>query len=69
VKFSVVPESSARAMGVIGRSGSSTPGFWAAIAGSSHRVISWRKIPAMVPASRSSSWMPGRLKATLIGEM
>lgn len=69
MKFSVVPESSERETGVIGRSGSSTSGFSAAMAGSFHWVISPRKMRAMVSASRSRDWMPGTLKATLIGEM
>ena len=52
VKFSVVPESSARLTAVTGVSGSSTPGFWLAMAGSFQILISPRKIAAIVAASR-----------------
>jgi hypothetical protein len=68
VKFSVVPESSERCTGVIAVSGSSTPSFRAAIAGSFHVVIVPAKMPAMVAASRFSSSTPSRLKMTAIGE-
>ena len=69
MKFSVVPESSARWTGVIARSGSVASGFVAAIAGSFQLVIVPAKIPAIVAGSRLSSSTPSRLKMTAIGEM
>ena len=48
MKFSVVPDSSERLTGMIRVSGSSTPGFSLAIAGSFQFSISWLKIFARV---------------------
>ena len=69
MKLEVVPESSERFTGVTLRSGSVASGFRAAMAGSFQVAISPRKILATVAASRFSSLMSGRLKATAIGEM
>ena len=69
MKFEVVPESSERFTGVTLRSGSLASGFRAAMAGSFQLATSPRKILATVGASSFKSVMPGRLKATAIGEM
>ena len=69
MKFSVVPDSSERFTGVIGRSGSVTPGLSAAIAGSFQLVICWLKMPASTAGERFSSSTPSTLWITAIGEM
>ena len=69
MKFSVVPESSARCTGVTARSGRVTPSLSAAIAGSFQFVIVPANRPAMVAASRLSESTPSMLKITAMGEM
>ncbi len=69
MKLPVVPDLSERTTGVIAVAGSVASGFWSAIAGSFHVVISPAKIFASVSASRSSESTPSRLKITAIGEM
>lgn len=65
MKFSVVPESSARWTAVIARSGSSTAGYFCETMASSFQfVMVPAKIPATVAASRFSVSMPSRLKMT-----
>src|SRR5215216_4426400 len=67
VKFSVVPEPSERWATVTSVEGSLTPGFNAAMAGSSHFLI-WRwKSLAMVSASRVRSFTSPRLWETVSG--
>ena len=61
VKFSVVPEPSARCATVIGRFGSETPEFSCLIAGESHVVISPSKISAIVSGDSCKSLTPGTL--------
>ena len=61
MKFSVVPESSARFTGVIGPAGSAVPPLSAVMAGSDQSVICWLKILAMVDGERFSSSTPSRL--------
>src|SRR5690606_39299917 len=69
VKFSVVPDSSERFTGVIGVSGSCTPGFSAAIAGSFQVVICRLKTFAIVAGDIRRESTPSRLNTTAIGEM
>ncbi len=68
MKFAVVPDLSERCTGVMARSGSVTPSFVAAIAGSFQFVIVPAKMPAIVAGSRLSESTPSRLNAIAIGE-
>src|SRR6476661_6680549 len=67
VKFSVVPESSARCTDWIASDGSVTPGFAAAIVGSFQFAIVPPKIPANTAGVRISLSTPDRLYAKAIG--
>jgi hypothetical protein len=67
VKLFVVPDSSERWTVAMAESGSFTPEFCSAIAGSFHFVIAPSKMSAIVFASRFSESMPDRLKATAMG--
>lgn len=69
MKFSVLPESAERAINAMGMLGSSMTGLSAAIAGYCQERMSPLKFRAMVAASRLSSLIPGRLNATVIGEI
>src|SRR6478735_4844183 len=67
VKFSVVPESSARCTEEIASVGSVTPGFSAAILGSFQLAMVPSKIPASTAGVRISVSTPDRLYANAIG--
>jgi len=69
MKLFVVPDESERWTGVTARSGRSTPGLSATMAGSFQRVISPVKSFAMLSEDRFSESMPSRLKATAMAEM
>ena len=58
MKFSVVPESSARCTGVIAVAGSVASGLSAAMAGSFHVVMAPEKMPAIVAGVRFSESTP-----------
>jgi hypothetical protein len=61
VKAFVVPEPSERWTTRMSLSGSVAPGLFAAIFGSFHFLMSPRKMPATLSASRFRSVTPGRL--------
>ncbi len=68
-KFSVVPESSERCTAVMPASGSVASGLSATMAGSFHFVMVPLKMPAVVAASRCSSFTPSTWKISAMGEM
>ncbi len=67
MKFSVVPELSARCTTVIAVDGSFTPVFSALIAASSQVLIAPEKILAIVSAESCSFFTPLRLYDTVMG--